>query len=84
MDKNLLVITGSHGTIFADANTGEIFKRILVKLYQSGIPVDDIVLQVHDEGLIDGDYDLPIEEMEHIAGFYTPLEIKEKPTRRWQ
>ena len=31
MAKNLLVITGRHGTIFSDAKTGEIFKRIEIE-----------------------------------------------------
>ena len=29
--RNLLIVSGSHGTIFADGETGEIFKRIEIE-----------------------------------------------------
>ena len=54
---------------------GEIFKRVLIAIVDSGVPIDDLVLQVHDEELIDGRYDsLPLEELSHIAPFWTPFD----------
>ena len=54
---------------------GEIFKRVLLAIIDSGVPIDDLVLQVHDEELIDGRYDhLPLEELSHISPFWTPFD----------
>ena len=58
----------------------EIFKRILVKLTES-VPIEDFILQVHDEQLLDGIYKIP-DELQHIAPFWTPFETR-YPTK-WQ
>lgn len=63
-------------------SAGEIFKRLMLERAKS-IGIDNMILQVHDEGLEDGVW--PLEgELENIAGFKTPIEVKEQPTRRWQ
>lgn len=63
-------------------SAGEIFKKMLLERAKT-IPVEDLILQVHDEGLEDGRHDLP-EGLDIIAGFKTPIEVKEQPTMRWQ
>ena len=61
-------------------SASEIFKRIRIALL-ARIPIEDYVLQVHDEQLHDGEYDIPKEELAHIAPFYTPMEVK--VSERW-
>ena len=63
---------------------GEIFKRMMIKRWKSGqVSIEDMILQVHDEGLENGIH--PIDpELEWLAGFYTPIEVKTQPTLRWQ
>jgi len=63
-------------------SAAEIFKRILLALWDSGIPIEDFILQVHDSQLLDGNHKLPIEDLEHITNFWTPLEVEY--IARWQ
>lgn len=63
-------------------SAAEIFKRLLIALLDAGIPIEDFVLQVHDEELLEGRYKLPIAELEHLEPFWTPLEVSY--IERWQ
>lgn len=55
-------------------SAGEIFKRVLVKLAET-VPIEDFILQVHDEQLLDGIYTIP-DEIQSIAPFRTPFDIR--------
>ena len=60
----------------------EIFKRQLLQLLHQGIDMSDIALQVHDEVILDGDYKLDREALEHIGPLITPVEIRQ--SKKWQ
>jgi DNA polymerase-1 len=62
-------------------SAAEIFKRLRIACLQY-IPLDKYVLQVHDEQLFDSDHSLPKEELEHLAPFWTPMDIS--IVNRWQ
>jgi DNA polymerase I-like protein with 3'-5' exonuclease and polymerase domains len=57
-----------------------IFKKVL-KLLLEYMPIDEIILQVHDEGLLNGVQFVPGREIERITEIYTPIEVDYKP--RW-
>jgi DNA polymerase I-like protein with 3'-5' exonuclease and polymerase domains len=59
----------------------EVLKRGLIILDRMGY---DLALQIHDEALVDGDVtsSFPKEEMEHIAPFWTPMDIE--TMERWK
>lgn len=63
-------------------SAAEIFKRIMLAIIDDGVPIEDLILQSHDEELLNGHYDIPVAELEHIAEFRTPLEISYP--ERWQ
>ncbi|KKL78304.1 hypothetical protein LCGC14_2026140, partial [marine sediment metagenome] len=55
----------------------EIVKRGM--LIVGGMEIEQAV-QVHDELLCDGDYDMPVEKLAHIhGGIYTPVEVTKGP-----
>lgn len=63
-------------------SAAELFKRQLLKLLDTGIPLKDIALQVHDEAVIDGQYELDREALEYIGPLRTPVEIRQ--AKKWQ
>jgi len=62
-------------------SAAEIFKRILIEINRD-IPIEDFIIQVHDEELFDGPHILREKELSHIADFWTPLEVSQ--ISRWQ
>jgi len=45
------------------------------------VPQKDQILQVHDEDILNGHYELPIKDIENITYFKTPIEIRH--VKRW-
>jgi len=61
-------------------SAAEIFKRGLIEVNKE-VPIEDFILNVHDEQLLNGAYTIP-KELEWLAGFWTPFEVKY--VERWQ
>ena len=59
----------------------EIFALMLIELAKE-VPIEDFILQVHDEGLLDGEYNIPVDRLAHISPLWTPVEVSH--IRRWQ
>jgi len=59
-----------------------IFKEQMLVLWRKDKEYYDIAIESHDEVVIDGKVDLPVEELENIAPFKTPIEIKY--LKRWE
>ncbi len=63
---------------------GEVIKRAIIKVTQAGLGPPILAASVHDSITFDGEVKdrIPKEELEYIAGFKIPFEIKE--TLRWE
>ena len=61
---------------------GEIMKRAIIICCNKGLGPPIMAASVHDSLTFDGDVELPIEELEMIAGFRIPFEVKQ--TLRWE
>jgi len=62
-------------------SAAEIFKRALLEIIKH-VPVEQLLLQVHDEIMMNGRHVLDWDEMSHMFDFWTPWEI-DNPTR-WE
>ena len=56
-----------------------IFKRSMLLIEEGGF---DQAIEVHDQDVLDGRVEVPVEELENIAEFKTPIEIKY--LERWE
>jgi len=61
---------------------GEIMKRAIIICQHKGLGPPVMAASVHDSLSFDGDVELPVEELETIAGFRIPFEVK--VTLRWE
>ena len=78
MEKHLMNMAVNY---LIQGSAAEIFKRMLIEINKE-VPIEDFVLQIHDEQLLDGPYILPVEELSHLTPLWTPLEISQ--IVRWQ
>lgn len=88
LDQNLSAETASEKHIMNMAvnypiqgSAYEIFALMLIELAKE-VPIEDFILQVHDEGLLDGEYDIPVYKLAHISPLWTPIEVSH--VKRWQ
>jgi len=61
---------------------GEVMKRAIIICQHRGLGPPVMAASVHDSLSFDGDVSLPVEELEMIAGFRIPFEVKQ--TLRWE
>jgi len=61
---------------------GEVMKRAIILCRDQGLGPPVMAASVHDSLSFDGDVELPVEELEMIAGFKIPFEVKQ--TLRWE
>lgn len=61
---------------------GEVIKRAILLCNSKGLGPPTMAITVHDSIDLDGNHQFPTEELEHIAGFRLPFEVKQ--TLRWE
>lgn len=61
---------------------GEVIKRAILICNSKGLGPPVMAITVHDSIDLDGDCQFPIDELENIAGFRLPFEVKQ--TLRWE
>lgn len=61
---------------------GEVIKRAMILCRNRGLGPPTMAITVHDSLTFDGDFQLPVEELEHIPGFRIPIEVKK--TFTWE
>jgi DNA polymerase I-like protein with 3'-5' exonuclease and polymerase domains len=57
-------------------SAAEAWKRILNRICDESVPVDDLRSQIHDEAWVNNIYKLP-DDIEHTLPFWTPIKITE-------
>jgi DNA polymerase I-like protein with 3'-5' exonuclease and polymerase domains len=63
-------------------SAAEIFEEIALAIVDSGVPIEAFASAVHDQAIIDGKYELPLDDLAHTSSIWTPLEVKY--LRRWE
>jgi len=61
---------------------GEVIKRAILLCNSKGLGPPTMAITVHDSIDLDGDHQFPVEELENIAGFRLPFDVKK--TIRWE
>jgi len=80
LNKDAMMRKGSSYPILG--SDGEIMKRAIILCRDKGLGPPVMAASVHDSLSFDGDVELPVEELEMIAGFRIPFEVKK--TMRWE
>lgn len=80
LNRDAMMRKGSSYPILG--SDGEIMKRAIIICRNKGLGPPVMAASVHDSLSFDGDVQLPVEELEMIAGFRIPFEVKQ--TLKWE